>query len=129
MEVPKTSVSYELRFSKMGFQVLLLQVQPVEGAITSVDAVMVRSEVRQPEKQTSMGQSAAAAYEQALAALKAGDPNTAVEKLQHVVELAADVAEPHAFLAQALLEQGENAAAAAEAERALDPMSPRSAPA
>ena len=113
----------------MSFQVLLLQVQPVEGAITSVDVVMVRSEVRQPEKQTSMGQSAAAAYEQALAALKAGDPNTAVEKLQHVVELAADVAEPHAFLAQALLEQGENAAAAAEAERALDPMSPRSAPA
>jgi tetratricopeptide (TPR) repeat protein len=120
IEVPQAAATYELRLSKKGYDELLVQVQPVESGTTTVDAVMVRSDAQRSEKKAAKGPSAAAAYQEGVDALKAGDPDTAAEKLRQVIELAPDVAEPHAFLAQALLERGEHAAAAAEAERALE---------
>jgi tetratricopeptide (TPR) repeat protein len=120
IELADATVPYELRLSTQGFHELLVKVQPVAGSTTTVDAVMVRSDNKRSEPKAAKGKSAAAAYEEGVEALKASDLDTAVAKLRETVELAPDVAEPHAYLAQALLERGEHAAAAAEAERALE---------
>jgi tetratricopeptide (TPR) repeat protein len=85
-----------------------------------VNAVLVRGNASPPAQELKPARSAADAYKEGVEALNADDLDTAVARLQEVIDFAPDVAEPHAFLAQALFEQGEHAAAAAEAERALE---------
>jgi len=122
LRVSAAGSTYDLEFSKEGYAPLVVQAQPPADGTSTVEAVMARGDAAgsRPAQGPAGSGSAAAAYNEGVDALEAGDLETAVAKLQEVIGIDPGVAIAHAYLARAYLEQGAYTEAAAAAESALE---------
>jgi Flp pilus assembly protein TadD len=137
VRVPDRSEVYVVRCRREGYLEAVVQTDPSQADVTFVEVTMARgtgpppespsSSVRPPQSppsvpsgDTDQRRAAIGVFNEGVAAIEAGDQETAVARFQEAVDIDSTLPEPHRALAAIAMEREDFAAAAEAAQRLLE---------